>query len=508
MSETRHRGAITVCVMLATIMQALDMTIANVALPFMQGSLNAGLDQINWVLTSYIVATAIMMPLTGWMVARFGRKQVFLFTVAGFTVSSMLCGMAGSLEQMVVFRLLQGVFGAPLVPLSQTVLLDSYPREKHGQATALWGVGIMVGPIMGPTLGGWLTEYYNWRWVFYINLPIGLLTLAGLGLYLTESPRDKKLSFDWFGFLTLSLAIGALQMMLDRGEQLDWFASTEIVVYAALCALGMYLFLVHTFTVDKPFLDREMFIDRNFSMGLIFIFLVGVLLLATMALLTPFLQNLLGYPVLTAGLLMGPRGIGTMIGMFMVGRMINLMDPRLLVVIGLALTAWSLHVMSEFSLDVTQWQIIWSGLVQGLGLGLLFVPLSIITFATLEPRFRTQGSALFSLTRSIGSSLGISLVIFMLGRNTQIMHATIAEHITPFNPILQFPNVAAVWNMATEAGRMALNHEITRQATMIGFINDFRLMMYVSIAAMPLVLILRKPRHAEPDDLATTAALE
>ncbi|MGE0735194.1 MAG: DHA2 family efflux MFS transporter permease subunit [Alphaproteobacteria bacterium] len=494
--------------MLATIMQALDMTIANVALPFMQGSLNAGLDQINWVLTSYIVATAIMMPLTGWMVARFGRKQVFLFTVAGFTVSSMLCGMAGSLEQMVVFRLLQGVFGAPLVPLSQTVLLDSYPREKHGQATALWGVGIMVGPIMGPTLGGWLTEYYNWRWVFYINLPIGLLTLAGLGLYLTESPRDKKLSFDWFGFLTLSLAIGALQMMLDRGEQLDWFASTEIVVYAALCALGMYLFLVHTFTVDKPFLDREMFIDRNFSMGLIFIFLVGVLLLATMALLTPFLQNLLGYPVLTAGLLMGPRGIGTMIGMFMVGRMINLMDPRLLVVIGLALTAWSLHVMSEFSLDVTQWQIIWSGLVQGLGLGLLFVPLSIITFATLEPRFRTQGSALFSLTRSIGSSLGISLVIFMLGRNTQIMHATIAEHITPFNPILQFPNVAAVWNMATEAGRMALNHEITRQATMIGFINDFRLMMYVSIAAMPLVLILRKPRHAEPDDLATTAALE
>ncbi|HEX5690725.1 MAG TPA: DHA2 family efflux MFS transporter permease subunit, partial [Roseiflexaceae bacterium] len=336
MSETRHRGAITVCVMLATIMQALDMTIANVALPFMQGSLNAGLDQINWVLTSYIVATAIMMPLTGWMVARFGRKQVFLFTVAGFTVSSMLCGMAGSLEQMVVFRLLQGVFGAPLVPLSQTVLLDSYPREKHGQATALWGVGIMVGPIMGPTLGGWLTEYYNWRWVFYINLPIGLLTLAGLGLYLTESPRDKKLSFDWFGFLTLSLAIGALQMMLDRGEQLDWFGSTEIVLYAALCALGMYLFLVHTFTVDKPFLDREMFIDRNFSMGLIFIFLVGVLLLATMALLTPFLQNLLGYPVLTAGLLMGPRGIGTMIGMFMVGRMINLMDPRLLVVIGLA----------------------------------------------------------------------------------------------------------------------------------------------------------------------------
>jgi DHA2 family multidrug resistance protein len=486
-----HRGVLTICVMLATIMQALDTTIANVALPYMQGSLSATLDQINWVLTSYIVAAAIMTPVTGFLAARFGRKKLFLFAVAGFTAASVLCGMAASLEQMVLFRLLQGVFGAPLVPLSQSVLLDSYPREKHGSAMAMWGVGVMVGPILGPTLGGWLTESYNWRWVFYINLPVGVLTFLGLSAYLAES-RASKLPFDWFGFATLSLAIGSFQMMLDRGEQLDWFSSTEIILEAGLAGLSTYLFVVHTFTAERPFIDPRMFRDRNFSVGLIFIFMVGIILLATLALLTPYLQNLMGYPVITAGLVLAPRGVGTMIAMMIVGRIINRVDPRALIFFGLVLTAFVLWQMTGFTPDVSQATLIQTGVLQGVGLGFIFVPLSTITFATIPPEFRTQGTAMFSLMRNIGSSIGISLVVFLLSRNIQIMHSQLAAHVTPFNEPLRNPAVAQMWNLATTAGRAALNGEITRQATIIAYANDFKLMMMVALAAVPFVFFLRR----------------
>jgi MFS transporter, DHA2 family, multidrug resistance protein len=481
--------------MLATIMQALDTTIANVALPYMQGSLSATLDQINWVLTSYIVAAAIMTPLTGWLAVRFGRKRLFMVAVTGFTVSSVLCGMAGSIEQMVLFRLLQGVFGAPLVPLSQSVLLDSYPREKHGSAMAMWGVGVMVGPILGPTLGGYLTEFYDWRWVFYINLPIGILTFLGLSTFLSETPTDKRWGFDWFGFGALSLAIGAFQMMLDRGEHLDWFNSTEIVIEAALAGLALYLFIVHTATAERPFIDPRMFKDRNFSIGLVFIFLVGIILLATLALLTPFLQNLMGYPVLTAGLVLAPRGIGTMIAMIIVGRLINRVDVRLLILLGLSLTALALWEMTGFTPDVSQGTIVRTGLVQGLGLGFIFVPLSTITFATLAPEYRTQGTALFSLMRNIGSSIGISVVIFLLSHNTQVMHAALVEHVTPFTDLLRGPGASALWNLAEPAGRAALNAEITRQATAIAYLNDFKLMMLVALLAMPMVLLLKPARR-------------
>ncbi len=492
-SGQQHRGVITACVMMATIMQALDTTIANVALPYMQGNLSATQDQINWVLTSYIVAAAITTPVTGFLAARFGRKRIFLAAVAGFTGASVLCGMAGSIEQMVLFRLLQGVFGAPLVPMSQSVLLDSYPKERHGSAMAMWGVGVMVGPILGPTLGGWLTESYNWRFVFYVNLPVGILTFLGLSTFLSES-KITKLPFDWFGFATMSLFIGGLQMMLDRGEQLDWFSSTEIVLEAALAGLSLYLFLVHTATSERPFIDPKMFKDRNFSIGLLFIFMVGIILLATLALLTPYLQNLMGYPVITAGLVLAPRGVGTMIAMVIVGRIINRVDPRALIIVGLLLTSLALYEMAGFTPDVSQGILIRTGIVQGFGLGFIFVPLSTITFATLTPEFRTQGTALFSLVRNIGSSIGISLVIFLLGRNTQIMHAELVQHVTPFNDALQNGGAARIWDLATAAGRAALNAEITRQATIIAFNDDFKLMMIVALAALPLVLLLRRAK--------------
>jgi DHA2 family multidrug resistance protein len=484
---------LTVCVMLATIMQALDTTIANVALPYMQGSLSATTDQINWVLTSYIVAAAIATPVTGFLEQRLGRKRLFQIAVVGFTVASVLCGIAMSLPEMVLFRVLQGLFGASLVPLSQAVLLDSYPKEKHGSAMAMWGVGVMVGPILGPVIGGWLTEAYNWRWVFYINVPIGILTFFGLSACLSETPVRKG-GFDWFGFAMLSLAIGSFQMMLDRGEQLDWFSSTEVVIEAVLAALAFYLFLVQTFTVKNPFIDPAIFKDRNLSVGLCFIFVVGIILLASLALITPYLQNLMGYPVITAGLVLAPRGIGTMLAMMVVGRIINRVDPRALLVLGLLITAEVLWEMTRFTPSVSEATLIRTGVMQGAGLGFMFVPLSTITFATLPSHLRTQGTALYSLMRNIGSSIGISLVIFLLTRNTQLVHAELAGQVTPFNDALGQAGPSHFWNLATTAGKAALNAEVTRQASIIAYANDFKLMMLVALVALPLVLLLKKAK--------------
>ncbi len=500
-----HRGAITVCVMLATIMQALDTTIANVALPYMQSSLSASQDQINLVLTSYIVTAAIMMPATGWLASRWGRKNFFLLSVAGFTLTSVFCGLATSLDEMVLFRLLQGVFGAPLVPLSQAVLLDEYPREQHGSAMALWGVGVMVGPILGPMLGGWLTEYYNWRWVFYINLPVGMLTMVGLSAYMKRTAATPGLFFDWFGFITLALAIGALQMMLDRGEQLEWFDSPEIMLEAACAGLSTYLFVVHLLTARRTFLDLRLFRDRNFVTGIIFIFVIGVILLATLALLAPFLQTLLGYPVLDAGILLAPRGIGTMVAMMIVGRLMTRVDARWLVALGLILTALALWQMSRWSLDVTGKMMVTTGVIQGLGLGFIFIPMSVITFASLPHDLRTSGTALFSLSRNIGSSIGISVMIYLLGQNAHKVHASLSAYIQPFRSPMQ--HLPAMLDPVTVTGRAMLDALVTRQAALIAYLGDFYIMFIIALAALPLVLLMRHPDH-KADQGEVTAALE
>ncbi len=489
-----RRVYVAVAVMLATIMQALDTTIANVALPHMQGSMGATQDQISWVLTSYIIAAAIFMPLTGFVSARFGRKRVFMFSVVGFTLASMLCGAAQTLEQMVLFRLLQGVFGASLVPLSQSVLLDTYPREKHGSAMALWGVGVMVGPILGPMLGGWLTESYSWRWVFYINLPFGILAWLGLAAFVKETPRDDGRRFDLLGFGLLALAIGALQMLLDRGQSQDWFASPEIVLEAVLAALALYLFVVHTFTHPQPFIEPAIFRDRNFSIGLLFIFVVGIILLATMALLPPFLQQLLGYPIVDVGLVLAPRGIGTMLAMMVVGRLSGRIDARVNVLSGLLLTSFSLWEMTRFTTEIEAWDVVRTGLVQGVGLGLLFVPLSTLSFSTLAPRFRTEGAALFSLMRNLGSSIGISVVMAYLVWRSQANHAAFSEYITPFNLALERAVQAGSLDSGSPAGLAAINAEVTRQAVTLAYLQDFRLMMFITLAAVPLVWLLKPVR--------------
>src|ERR1700751_2802451 len=487
-----NRLAITVCVILATLMQALDTTIANVALPYMQGSVSATQDQIDWVLTSYIVAAAIMTPPTVFLASRFGLKRLFLVSVAGFTVASMLCGMSQSLTQIVLFRILQGAFGAALVPLSQSVLLDINPPERQGSAMAMWGVAVMAGPILGPVLGGWLTENYTWRYVFYINLPIGILCLLGVRLFLTNTAGNPNEKLDWLGFGSLSRGIGALQVLHDRGEQLDWFGSGEIIIEAIIAASAFYLFLAHTFTADKPFVRPALFRDRNFVAGTLFVAIVGLTYYASLALQPPYLQNLMNYPVVTAGLVLGPRGLGTMAAMLIVGRLIGRIDTRLLLGFGLGLTAWAFYAMTGWTPDISQSAIVEVGGVQGIGLGFLFVPLSTVTLATLSPADRTEGAGFYNLSRNIGSSVGISVVNALLIRNTQANHADIAQHVTAVNRAFESPAVTQFWNPLTAAGRAALDAMITQQAQIIAYIDDYKLLMIATLAVIPLLLVFKK----------------
>ncbi len=490
-----NRAVLTACTMLATLMQSLDSTIANVALPYMQGSLAASQDQINWVLTSYIVAAAIMTAPTGWLTTRFGRTRLFVVGVLGFTFASILCGLARSIDEIVLFRLLQGMFGASLVPLSQAVLFDIYPIEQRGPAMAMWGIGVMVGPILGPTLGGWLTQNYDWRWVFYINVPFGLLATAGLILYLPETERTRQ-KFDWTGFAMLSLALGAFQLMLDRGSELDWFASREIIAEAILAGIGAWCFIVHFLLARDPFISPGLLRDRNFVIGTVYIFIVGLILYATLALLTPYLQNMMNYPVLTAGIVLAPRGVGTMLAMFLCGRMLGHVNVRVMVIGGFALTIYALYLMMGFTPDVSESQVIISGFLQGMSVGFVFVSLSTVTFATLPADLRTQGTSIYSLMRNLGSAIGISITGALLISNTQANHASIAAAITPFNRALQSGAAAQLWNPLTAAGAAALNAEITRQAAIIAYIDDFKLMAIISIITMPLVFALRTPKVA------------
>jgi MFS transporter, DHA2 family, multidrug resistance protein len=493
----QHRGLITVSIMLATIMQALDTSIANVALPHMQGSLSATQDQISWVLTSYIVAAAIATPLTGWLAGRFGRKRLFLASIVGFTFASLLCGGAVNLVQIVLYRLLQGLFGAALIPLSQAILLDINPRERHGAAMAMWGAGIMVAPILGPTLGGWLTDSYNWRWVFLINLPVGILAFAGVMTFVKETAIDRTRPFDLFGFAMLSLGIGALQMMLDRGEQNDWWGATETWVELCLCICGFWVFLVHSATADHPFVSLALFKDWNFSAGCILMFLIGVLLYGTIALFPPLMQDLLNYPVVTTGNVLAPRGIGTLVAMAVVGRLSGRIDPRFLLIMGFTLTAFSLWQMTHYSLEMGVWTVVVATIIQGFGLGLVWVPLSVVSFATLPVHLRTEGSAFSSLVRNIGGSLGISIGENVLVTSIQTNHSTIAEYASPYNPMLRLPAVRHIWDLHSLHGLAALNAEITRQAEMIAYNNVFRLLMVLTLALIPLLLILRNNRGSE-----------
>ena len=492
-----YRGLITASAMLAMFMQTLDSTIANVALPYMEGSLAASRSEITWVLTSYIIAAAIMTAPVGWLAARFGRKRLFIVCIIGFTITSMLCGAAQSLEQIVVFRLMQGVSSAALVPLSQAILFDIYPPERRGFAMAVWGMGVMIGPILGPTLGGYLTETYNWRYVFYINLPFGVLATLGLMVFMHESDSQSHLRFDWLGFFVLSTGIGALQMMLDRGNKQDWFTSGEIMAEAVLAGLGIYLFLVHMAWAPRPLIRPVLFREVNFSVGLVLMFAVGTLLVSSIALMAPWLQTLGSYPVATAGLLMAPRGAGTLIAIVLCGHVFARVDPRWLAAIGLVLQCWSFWTMTGWTPDVSAHEIIIAIAVQGAGLGMVFTQLQVLAFATLAPGLRTEGAALFSLGRNIGAAIGVSVTTSLLAHNAQALHEMIGASVNPFNRALQALGSAKQWiDPASHHGATMLDRIINHQAQIIAYADDYVLMIFTTIPSLLLLLMMRRPRHA------------
>lgn len=496
-----QRAMITVSAMMATTVVLLDLTIATIALPHMQGGLSATQDRVAWVMTIYFVSQSVTMACTGWVAGRIGRKRLFLIALMGFSVCGILSGNATSLPEILVYRAFQGMFSAPVIPISQALMLDSYPKERHGEAIAIWGTGVVFAPVMGPVVGGWLTESYGWEWVFYVGIPFCLFALATGAAFIRETPVDLVRRFDWFGFTALAVALVALQLMLDRGELKGWFDSPEILLEAGLIALGLYLFVVHSATTKHPFISTAIFADRNMVLGLVFMFLLGVIVLSMNVLLPMYMQNLRGFPVFTAGLLMAPRGLGTFFALMAAGYLVRWFDGRLIIALGFACVAYSAWEFSTFTPDVGIWPFISAATFNGIGIGLIWVPLTTMAFATLPQQYRTEGSTLTSLARNYGSGVGVSIVISVLSRTRSVAHAEITEHVTPYADMVRAPFLPEYWDVLTPAGRAALEAEITRQASAIGFINDFTLIFIGALVSIPLVLLLQKEKK-EPRQVA------
>ncbi len=488
-----RRMLITACAMIATLMQALDTTNATMALPYMRSSLSAGPDQITWVLTSYVIMAAIMTACVGWFAKRFGHRRCFLIAMAGFTIASMLSGQASSLTEIVIFRLLQGAFGAALIPLSQSTLLDIYPVEQRGSALSIWGIGVMVGPVVGPSIGGYITEMYHWRWIFYINVPIGIVAFTGLWLLLDKDKErsDDGHGFDWLGFGFLATAIGAFQLMLDRGERLGWFTSTEIIIELVVGCLCLYLFIVQVLTARRPLVSREMFADRNFAAAFVMLLLFGAILLSSTALVALYLQNMAGYPILDAGIMLAPRGLGTMLGMIIVGRISNQVDPRLIILAGIALMSGSFYYQSGWTPDIDPWTLGTTTFVQGAGFGMVFIPLNVVAFATLPSQYRTDASAFVNLIRYVGQAIGVSVLTSLLLQNTQIMHARIGEFVTPYNFMLHSGGAHFGWSTLRPSGIMRLNDEVTRQAAISAYSTDFLVLMGIALSIVLFLPLIR-----------------
>jgi DHA2 family multidrug resistance protein len=488
--------AVLIGSMAGVLMQALDTTIANVALPYMEGSLSASRDQITWVLTSYIIAAAIMTAPVGWMAARFGKKNFLITALAGFTIASMACGAAQSLEQMVLFRLIQGCFGAALGPLSQAVMLDMYPPARRGSVMAIWGMGVMLGPILGPTLGGFLTEAYNWRWVFYINVPFGIAAVIALSIFFKDTVRDQTLKFDWFGFGALSVGLASLQLMLDRGTDKGWFSSPEIIIEAIIAGTALYLFVVHMVTAKKPFIPMAIFKDRNFLGGLVLMFVMGLVLLASSALLSPYLQNLSGRSVSQTGLLMVPRGFGVMFAMLFAGRLTMKMDPRFLMTIGAGLLVWSMWAMTSWTPSVSATSLFTVTFIQGIGMGLVFVPMNLVAFATLGPQFRTDGAGLTNLMRNIGSAFGVSITTTVLSSSVQTIHSQLSHYAAPFNRALGVNADSMFMNPLLPFGMSGLNGLMEYRAQVQAYANAFLFMFYVSLPVFVVIWLMKRPVFA------------
>ena len=495
--DIANRRPITAALMLSTLMNTLDSTIANVALPHIQGSVSAAQDQITWVLTSYIIAAGMMTPLAGWLAQKIGRKRMFLMSIFGFTVASMLCGIATSLPEIVIFRLLQGIAGASMMPLSQTVMLDIYPPKQIPQVMAIWSAAVILGPIVGPALGGWLTENLSWRWVFFINLPIGIVAFMVLNLFMESDPGGQERPFDFLGFAALITFIGGFQLMLDRGPSQDWFSSPEICIEATLAAIGLWMFIVQTLTTKHPFFHRDLAKDRNFVTTTIFGFFTGALLYSSSALLPSMMQNLMGFSVLQSGYASMPRGFGSLAAFLSVPFLLRKFGPRRALLAGLIISAFALWQMSQFDLMMTSMPIMVSGLIQGFGTGLLFAPLTTLAYVTLSPVHRTEGTIVSTMTRSLGSSAGISVIQAGLISQTAMAHSVLAAHVQPSDPVFRSVTPAFM-NPADPTGLQILNGEVSRQAGMIAYDSVFGSMILMVVFMIPLLLLVRPPAAATP----------
>ncbi|MEQ1551887.1 DHA2 family efflux MFS transporter permease subunit [Sphingorhabdus sp.] len=497
-----HKWLLTVAVMGASIIQILDSTIANVAIPHMQTSLGATIDSVSWVLTSYILATAVAMPAAGWLSDRFGSRRLFLLAVIGFILTSMLCGAATSLTQMVMFRVLQGFCAAFIGPLSQTILLDINPPEKAPKAMQIWGMGVMMAPIFGPMIGGWLTESYNWRWVFYINLPIGIPTVAILWWLLPSRPvTDRKL--DIFGFAMLALGLASFQLMLDRGQHEDWFESWEILIELGIAIAAFWMFLIRSMTAKKPLFDPAMIANANFLTAMTFAALIGMMMYAIFALMPPMLQNIYGYTVFDTGVLLAPRGIGILIGMLLAGRLITFLDIRWIIFTGFSIIAVSMWMMTGWAIDMGMSNFVIVGLIQGLGMGLTFMPTNVVAFSSLPLSMRTDASSVLYLARSLGSSIGISISVTMLTRSMQINHEELAGRITSSSFDMIDPATADRFGAYGDVLLRVLDLEVNRQAAMLAYLSDFKLLFFIVLAILPLTLLVKPiaPASGPPPQL-------
>ena len=484
-------------VTLATMLFAMTTTNSYVVLPQMQGSLSATQDQIAWSVTFNLMATAVMTPMSGWLVNRFGRRAVMLFCVAGFSTASVLSGTATTLGDLVAYRVAQGVLGAPIVPVSQAIILNTFPRHRHGFATAIWGLGVVCGPIIGPTIGGFVAEEYSWRWVFFLTTPVCVLSVLLVWLFITERQRNLGPRLDWTGFLALSVAIAAFQLILDRGDRLDWFDSSEIVIESCIAAFGLYAFVVHTMTTDHPFLPPQMLLNRNFALGLCFVLVFGAISFVPMILIPPLLKELRGIPDSVVGIVLASRGVGSILGNLLVAFVGSRIDPRLGLTIGFATQALSGLCMAQFDLNVTIWNVMWASAFQGFGMSFLWVPLTVLTFATLNPRQMGEATAIFHLMRNLGSAVFISICVGAAVHYAGVNYAVISEHVSRFNEAFQFPAIAGAWSVEGLTNLSRLGNEVTRQAAMIGYINAFYLFSAVAGAVIPFIYLLERPARSD-----------
>ncbi len=477
-----------------TMLYAMTVTIANVALPQMQGSLSTTPDQIAWIVTFNIVATAVVTPIAGWLAAILGRRRLMIWAVVGFGVSSVLCGLATSVSELVIYRIGQGAFGAPLVPLSQAIVIESSTEKSRNRVMSIWGTGVILGPIIAPALGGWLSEAYSWRWVFFMLVPFTAIALAGVMIFIRDNARGERPRLDWTGYAALAIAITTIQLMLDRGERQGWLESWEIVIYAGICGAALWVFLLRNITAERPFLNPALLVDRNFVVGLIMIFIFGMLNFTPITLLPTLLQSVQGYPDSIIGSILSARGAGTFVGFaFMIA--FGSMDPRIPMTVGFVLQAYSGWMMAGFSADVMTEHVLWASAIQGLGVGLVWIPLSVVTFATLPKPLVPDGTAIFHLVRNMGSSIFISVSIALVIRETQVGHAGLAPNLSMLNEVFRLPGIGMEIDHTDPETLMPLAREIGRQATMIGYIEGFWLFTLVAAAAIPLVALvrLRKP---------------